>query len=94
MATSPAALLTTPGGAEPGGSVPLPILQAGGFSATADAYAWEPDPDPSARRMHLWFVSLLGSHEAVKALWARLVKGDRDHGPGARGHGPLLCART
>ena len=76
MATSPAALLTTPGGAEPRGSVPLPILQAGGFSATADAYAWEPDPDPATHRMRLWFLSLLGSQEAVKALWARLVKGE------------------
>lgn len=55
---------------------PLPVLQAGGFSATVDAFAWEPDPDPAAHRMHLWFISLLGPQQAVKALWARLVKGE------------------
>ena len=54
----------------------LPILQAGGFSASVDAFAWEPDPDPTARRMRLWFVSLLGPQQALKALWARLVRGE------------------
>lgn len=54
----------------------VPVLQAGGFGATVDAFAWEPDPDPAARRMHLWFVSLLGPQQALKALWARLVKGE------------------
>ena len=54
----------------------LPILQAGGFSASVDAFAWERDPDPAARLMRLWFVSLLGPQQAVKALWARLVKGE------------------
>ena len=54
----------------------LPILQAGGFSASVDAYAWEPDPDQGQRLMRLWFLSLLGPQQAVKALWARLVKGE------------------
>ena len=54
----------------------LPVLQAGGFSATVDAFAWEPDPDPGARQMRLWFLSLLGPQESVKALWARLVKSE------------------
>lgn len=54
----------------------LPVLQAGGFSASVDAFAWEPDPDASARRMRLWLLSLLGPQESVKALWARLVKGE------------------
>ena len=54
----------------------LPILQAGGFSASIDAFAWERDPAPAARQMRLWFVSLLGPQQAVKALWARLVKGE------------------
>ncbi|MBI4496617.1 MAG: hypothetical protein HY689_01800 [Chloroflexi bacterium] len=54
----------------------LPLLQAGGFSASVDAFAWEPDPDPAARRMRLWFVSLLGSQQALKAVWARLLKGE------------------
>ncbi len=57
-------------------ATPLPVLQAGGFSASVDAFAWEPDPDPAARRMRLWFVSLLGAQEAVKAIWARLVAGE------------------
>jgi hypothetical protein len=60
----------------PAAPAPLPTLHAAGFGASVDAYAWEPDPDPDAGRMRLWFVSLLGSQEAVKALWARLVKGE------------------
>jgi hypothetical protein len=54
----------------------LPILDAGGFAANVDAFAWEEDSDPVARRMRLWFVSLLGPQQALKAIWARLVKGD------------------
>ncbi len=54
----------------------LPVLQAAGFSASVDVFAWEPDPDPAARRMRLWLLSLLGPQESVKALWARLVKGE------------------
>lgn len=54
----------------------LPILQAGGFTANVDAFAWEPDPDPAARRMRLWFLSLLGPQQSLKALWARLLKGE------------------
>jgi hypothetical protein len=57
-------------------AVSLPVLQAGGFGASVDAFAWEPDPDPAASRMRLWFVSLLGSQQALKALWARLLKGE------------------
>lgn len=57
-------------------AAPLPVLQAGGFSVSVDAFAWEPDPDPAARRMRLWLVSLLGAQEAVKAVWARLVAGE------------------
>ena len=54
----------------------LPLLQAGGFTATVDAFASEPDPDPAAHRMRLWFLSLLGPQQALKALWARLLKGE------------------
>lgn len=53
----------------------LPVLQAGGFSASIDAYAWEADTAQD-RRMRLWFLSLLGSQQAVRALWARLIKGE------------------
>ena len=55
---------------------PFPLLQAGGFTATVDAFASEPDPDPAARRLRLWFLSLLGSKQSLKALWARLLKGE------------------
>jgi hypothetical protein len=55
---------------------PRPILDAGGFAGNVDAYSWEPEPDPAARRMRLWFVSLLGPQQALKALWARLLKGE------------------
>lgn len=54
----------------------LPTLHAEGFSASVDAFAWEHEPDPAARRMRLWFLSMLGHRQAVKALWARLVKGE------------------
>ena len=55
---------------------PLPILQAGGFSACVDAYVWEPDPQRGTGLMRLWFVSLLGPQQALRALWARLVRGE------------------
>lgn len=56
--------------------LPLPALQVGGFGASVDAFAWEPDPDPAARRMRLWFLSLLGPQQALKAIWARLLRGE------------------
>lgn len=49
-----------------------PLLHDGGFSANVDALAWE--PDPAARRMQLWFLSLRSPKESVKALWAQLIK--------------------
>jgi hypothetical protein len=55
---------------------PLPALQVGGFGASVDAFAWEPDPGPAARRMRLWFLSLLGPQQALKAIWARLLRGE------------------
>jgi hypothetical protein len=76
MSISTAPVVHTPNGAESPGEAPLPILQTAGFSVTVDAYAWERDPDPASQRMHLWFLSLLGSQEAVKAVWARLIKGE------------------
>jgi hypothetical protein len=69
----------TPIGAEDAASkmdTALPTLHVGGFGATADACVWEPDPEPGARRMRLWFLSLLGPQDAVKAIWARLIKGE------------------
>lgn len=54
----------------------LPVLHAGGFSASVDAYACEPDPNSTARQARLWFLSLLGPKESVRALWAQMVKGE------------------
>jgi hypothetical protein len=54
----------------------LPVLQAGGFTAHVDAYAAAPEPDPATHLTMLHFLSLLGSKQAVQALWARLVKGE------------------
>ena len=50
----------------------LTVLHAAGFTATVDAYALEPDPDPLARRMRLWFVSLLGPQQTVRRALPRL----------------------
>jgi hypothetical protein len=65
--------MLTDGGASPE-TAALPVLSAGGFGASADAYAWERDSD--RQQMRLWFLSLLGPQQALKALWARLIKGD------------------
>lgn len=54
----------------------LPVLRAGGFGVSVDAFAWEPDADVNPPKMRLWLVSLLGSQQSVKALWAHLIKGE------------------
>lgn len=46
----------------------LLTIRAGGFSATVDGCARSED--------ELWFVSMLGHQQAVRAIWARLVKGE------------------
>ncbi len=43
-------------------------IRAGGFSATVDAFAQDGE--------QLWFLSMLGSQQSVRAVWARLVKGE------------------
>lgn len=70
----PDRIATAPGGMMKDPS--LPLVQAGGFTVSADAFVWESDSDPSDSRMRLWFLSLLGPHQALKAIWARLVKGE------------------
>lgn len=55
---------------------PFPVIQAGGFTAHVDAFAAEPEPDPTTHLTRLHFLSLLGSKQAVQAIWARLVKGE------------------
>ena len=46
----------------------LYTISAGGFSATADAFARDPDSGG------LWFLSMVGSQTALKAIWAALLK--------------------
>ena len=46
----------------------LYTITAGGFSATADAFARDEATDG------LWFVSMVGSQTALKAIWASLLK--------------------
>ena len=43
-------------------------ISAGGFSATVDAFARDEDAET------LWFVSMVGSQTALKAIWASLLK--------------------
>ena len=63
---------------------PLPVLEASGFSAHVDACAWEPATAHPADQQgevaghdRLWLVSLLGAQQSLKALWARLLQGER-----------------
>ena len=46
----------------------LYTITAGGFSATADAFARDPETDG------LWFISMVGAQTALKAIWASLLK--------------------
>ncbi len=48
--------------------MPLHTVRAAGFSAAVDAFALDGE--------QLWFISMLGSQQSVRALWARLVKGE------------------
>ena len=43
-------------------------ISAGGFSATADAFARDPGSEG------LWFLSMVGAQSALKAIWAALLK--------------------
>ena len=53
---------------EPDSGQDLYTITAGGFSATADAFARDPDTEG------LWFLSMVGSQTALKAIWASLLK--------------------
>lgn len=46
----------------------LLTISAGGFSATVDGCA--------RGERELWFLSMLGHQQAVRAIWARMVKGE------------------
>ena len=43
-------------------------MSAGGYSATADAFARDEEKED------LWFLSMVGSQTALKAIWASLLK--------------------
>jgi len=43
-------------------------IRAAGFGAAVDAYALDAS--------ELWFLSMLGNQQSVRAVWARLVKGE------------------
>ena len=64
--------LAEPDAASPASSVgqatQLYTISAGGFSATVDAFARDEQTEG------LWFLSMLGSQTAVKAIWAALLK--------------------
>src|SRR5438552_840215 len=51
-----------------GVSMQLYTIRASGFTASVDAFAQDGE--------QLWFISMLGSQQSVRALWARLVKGE------------------
>ncbi len=52
-----------------------PVLQLDGFSATVDALALERRDQVVGRSYRrIWFLSLLGHQQSVKAIWARLLK--------------------
>ena len=59
----------------PGTGQVLYTISAGGYSATADAFARDESTEG------LWFVSMVGSQTALKAIWASLLKqqGDAAH---------------
>ena len=52
----------------PPGTDDLFTVSAGGFSATVDAFARDD------RAQTLWFLSMVGSQTALKAIWAALLK--------------------
>ena len=58
----------TPGDLASDAGQDLYTISAGGFSATADAFARDDVSDG------LWFVSMVGSQTALKAIWASLLK--------------------
>ena len=57
----------------------LYTINAGGYSATADAYARDP------QTQGLWFLSMVGPQTALKAIWASLLKQPPDQAHIIRG---------
>ena len=65
----------------------LYTITAGGFSATADAFARDPETDG------LWFLSMVGSQTALKAIWAALLKQPPEAAFLIRGRGRAAARR-
>jgi hypothetical protein len=64
----------------------LLTIRAGGFTATVDGCARGGN--------ELWFLSMLGHQQAVRAIWARLIKGEAGYLGGAELSGePTPLAR-
>ena len=53
----------------------LPTIECGKFTAHLDAFAWA--PGRVQRQRDFSFLSLVGSQVALRALWARLLKGEQ-----------------
>ena len=64
--TSPAGDAESPASSA-GQATQLYTITAGGFSATCDAFASDPEQN------ELWFVSMVGAQTSLKAIWAALL---------------------
>ena len=58
---------TTPPTGDDRDGTQLYTITAGGFSATCDAFASDPEQN------ELWFVSMVGAQTSLKAIWAALL---------------------
>ena len=65
--TSPSGDDTESPASSAGQATQLYTITAGGFSATCDAFASDPEQN------HLWFVSMVGAQTSLKAIWAALL---------------------
>ncbi len=57
----------SPPASSAGRATQLYTITAGGFSATCDAFASDPEQN------QLWFVSMVGAQTSLKAIWAALL---------------------
>ena len=54
----------------------MPRLSAGGFSAYVNTFAFAENAVYGQQEIVLYFLSLLGPQQSVRALWARLLKNE------------------
>lgn len=50
------------------------VLQIAGLTAVIECYAWEDDPRQRGRKI-LWALGLVGTRQALEAIWANLIQG-------------------